>query len=98
MTDLERIVTQRPDDFSELSAYFEALLDHQPAEAVKQIREIDLNTPERFNLMSLRAASGSTWTDAYLAAFALETNSRLISFDRGMDRWPGLALELLTPA
>jgi predicted nucleic acid-binding protein len=48
--------------------------------------------------MSVSAASGSTWTDAYLAAFALEAGSRLISFDRGMRRWPGLALELLIPA
>jgi predicted nucleic acid-binding protein len=48
--------------------------------------------------MSIRAASGSTWTDAYLAAFAMDADFRLITFDRGMGRWPGLALELLTPA
>lgn len=50
------------------------------------------------SLMSMSAASGSTWTDAYLAAFALEADFRLISFDRGMGRWSGLALELLIPA
>jgi len=49
------------------------------------------------SLMSMSAASGSTWTDAYLAAFAVEADSRLISFDRGMRRWPGLAFELLMP-
>jgi predicted nucleic acid-binding protein len=48
--------------------------------------------------MSIRAASGSTWTDAYLAAFAMDAGLRLITLDRGMDRWPGLALELLGPA
>jgi hypothetical protein len=50
------------------------------------------------SLMSIRAASGSTWTDAYLAAFAMDAEFPLITFDRGMGRWPGLALELLTPA
>jgi toxin-antitoxin system PIN domain toxin len=50
------------------------------------------------SLMGMSAASGSTWTDAYLAAFSLETDSRLISFDQGMRRWPGLAFELLMPA
>jgi toxin-antitoxin system PIN domain toxin len=50
------------------------------------------------SLMSIRAASGSTWTDAYLAAFAMDAGLRLITFDRGMVRWPGLALELLGPA
>src|SRR5215469_14949525 len=42
------------------------------------------------SLMSMSAASGGTWTDAYLAAFVLEANFRLVSFDRGMRRWPGL--------
>ena len=50
------------------------------------------------SLMSIHAASGSTWTDAYLAAFAMDADFRLITFDRGMGRWPGLALELLRPA
>ena len=47
------------------------------------------------SLMSAREASGSTWTDAYLAAFALEAGFRLISFDRGMRHWPALALDVL---
>ena len=47
------------------------------------------------SLMSVREASGSTWTDAYLAAFALEAGFRLISFDRGMRHWPALALDVL---
>jgi toxin-antitoxin system PIN domain toxin len=47
------------------------------------------------SLMSAREASGSTWTDAYLAAFALKAGFRLISFDRGMRPWPALALDVL---
>ncbi|MDH0897691.1 MULTISPECIES: hypothetical protein [unclassified Pseudomonas] len=44
------------DRFYELSAHLNSLLDSDPAEAVRQARAIDLDTPERFNLMSLRAA------------------------------------------
>ena len=39
--------------------------------------------------------SGSGWTDAYLAAFALESGLCLITFDAGMRRWPSLRLHLL---
>jgi toxin-antitoxin system PIN domain toxin len=80
-----------------------------PAEATVAYRQLLADERVRFepeppniertwlSLMSMSAARGSTWTDAYLAAFAVEAHSRLISFDRGMRRWPGLALELLTP-
>ncbi|MDD2178312.1 LA2681 family HEPN domain-containing protein [Acidovorax sp. D2M1] len=46
------------DRFYERSAHLIALLNSNPAEAVKQAREInlDLDTDERFNLMGLRAA------------------------------------------
>lgn len=46
------------DRFYERSAHLNALLNSNPAEAVKQAREINLNldTDERFNLMGLRAA------------------------------------------
>jgi hypothetical protein len=57
-----------------------------------------LETLKRVPDVSIRAASGSKWTDAYLAAFAIGADFRLIAFDRGMGRWPGLALELLRPA
>jgi hypothetical protein len=50
------------------------------------------------SLISIRAASGRTWTDACLAAFAMDADFRPITFDRGMVRRPGLALELLMPA
>lgn len=44
------------DQFYELAAHLKALLDSDPEEAVRQAREIDLDTPERLNLMSLCAA------------------------------------------
>lgn len=44
------------DRFYELAAYLDTLMDSDPAEALRQAREIDLDTPERFNLMGLRAA------------------------------------------
>lgn len=44
------------DRFYERSVHLNILLGNDPAEAVKQAREIDLDSPERFNLMSLRAA------------------------------------------
>lgn len=46
------------DRFYKRSAHLNALLNSNPAEAVKQAREInfDLDTNERFNLMGLRAA------------------------------------------
>ena len=81
-----------------------------PAEAIAVYRQLFSDERVRFeaepanlenawvSLMSIGAASGSAWTDAYLAAFAMEASFRLISFDRGMRRWPGLALELLIPA
>jgi len=40
-------------------------------------------------------ASGSSWTDAYLAAFALGHSCTLATFDRGFSRWKNLTLKLL---
>jgi toxin-antitoxin system PIN domain toxin len=37
------------------------------------------------------------WTDAYLAAFAISTRSRLVSFDTDFKRFPNLDLLLLNP-
>jgi|SRR6266545_2943018 len=81
-----------------------------PAEAIAVYRQLFSDERVRFeaeplnledawvSLMSMHSARGSTWTDAYLAAFAMEAKFHLISLDRGMRRWPGLALELLIPA
>lgn len=44
------------DRFYELAVYLNTLMDSDPAEAVRQAREIDLDTPERFHLMGLQAA------------------------------------------
>ena len=33
-----------------------------------------------------------TWTDAYLAAFAISAELRLVSFDSDFERFPGLDL------
>lgn len=40
----------------ELSVHLNSLLDSDPAEAVRQARMIDLNAPDRYQLMNLRAA------------------------------------------
>lgn len=45
-----------PNRFYERSIHLRALLDNNPVDAVKQSRKIDLDIPERFNLISLRAA------------------------------------------
>lgn len=37
------------------------------------------------------------WTDAYLAAFAISTGSRLVSFDADFQRFANLDLLLLKP-
>lgn len=43
-------------EFIALSAHLTGLLDSDPAEAVRRARQIDLDSPARINLMSLRAA------------------------------------------
>lgn len=45
------------------------------------------------------AISGGHWTDAYLAAFAVASGCRLVSFDGDFARYPGLDfLHLVQPA
>jgi len=44
------------DRFYERSLHLNTLLNSDPAEAVKQARKINLDTSDRFNMMSLRAA------------------------------------------
>jgi hypothetical protein len=43
--------------FVELSSQLTALLDSDPVEAVRMARKIDLDNPDRFNLMALQAAA-----------------------------------------
>lgn len=49
-------------------------------------------------LMSAPLASGSAWTDAYPVAFSSGAGVRLVTFDRGMRRWPSGDLEILKPS
>jgi toxin-antitoxin system PIN domain toxin len=48
-----------------------------------------------FAFMNAPGVGASSWTDAYLAAFAVEMGFRLVTLDRGMRRWNGLAAEVL---
>lgn len=49
-------MTRAPDAVIELSAHLQALLDSDPVEAVRQARQIEVESPERFRLMNVRAA------------------------------------------
>jgi toxin-antitoxin system PIN domain toxin len=49
-------------------------------------------------LMNHPTAWYTSWTDAYLAAFARERDYTLVTFDRGFRRWADLSLELLPVA
>lgn len=40
---------------------------------------------------------GGAWTDAYLAAFAAQSGFRLVAFDAGFNRFPGLDFMHLKP-
>ncbi len=46
-------------------------------------------------LTTTQQASPKVWQDAYLAAFALECNLKLVTFDRGFQKFAHLKLELL---
>jgi toxin-antitoxin system PIN domain toxin len=43
----------------------------------------------------LPAASGNSWTDTYLAAFAICAGLKLVTFDRGFQRFSGLNCRIL---
>lgn len=45
--------------------------------------------------MTANTPAPGAWTDAYLAAFAIAHNVRLVSFDRGFARFPDLRVEIL---
>ena len=49
-------------------------------------------------LMTQSGVGSSSWTDAYLAAFAEAHSYTLVTFDAGFQRWPGVKLTLLSPA
>jgi len=61
-----------------------------------RLREEPVGVEERWwKLMSNPKVGGSSWTDAYLAAFAMEAGFRLVTFDAGMRKWGGAGLEVL---
>ena len=49
-------------------------------------------------LMTQAGVGPSSWTDAYLAAFAETHSYSLVTFDAGFERWPALKLTLLSSA
>ena len=49
-------------------------------------------------LMTQSGVGPSSWTDAYLAAFAEAHSFTLVTFDTGFQRWPALKLMLLSSA
>jgi predicted nucleic acid-binding protein len=49
-------------------------------------------------LMTQAGVGPSSWTDAYLAAFAEAHSFTLVTFDTGFQRWPALKLTLLSSA
>lgn len=49
-------------------------------------------------LMILPGVGASSWTDAYLAAFARERRYQLVTFDKGFKRWRDLDSSILVGA
>jgi predicted nucleic acid-binding protein len=67
------------------------------------VREVELNrrVARRYGALFARLRSAGTpipINDVWIAAAAMETGSRLITFDRDFERIPGLAVDvLITP-
>lgn len=78
-----------------------------PKDAIGVYRELRMDERVRYahepanveglwlSMMTAGSASGSVWTDAWLAAFALTHRLKLVSFDLGMRRWEDLDLQVL---
>jgi uncharacterized protein len=62
---------------------------------VTQVNEPRACTIELHRLVSAGHVTQRTWTDAYLAAFAIAGGCRLVSFDRDFVRFPNVDLLLL---
>jgi toxin-antitoxin system PIN domain toxin len=58
---------------------------HEPADAQAVFR----------NLTQLTSPSHALWTDAYLAAFAIQSQAQLVTFDQGFSRVTGIDLLVL---
>lgn len=70
---------------AEFLALPEVKLLSEPADLDEQLR----------NFASLGRTSPNLWTDAYLAAFSKCAGLRLVTFDQGFSRFPGLDLLIL---
>jgi uncharacterized protein len=76
----------RPDTVEAVIGYLDALLD-PPGQLVRAGSTHWLRFIELCRQLGLRA---NLVPDAYLAALAVEQGARLITFDRGFGRYPGL--------
>ena len=79
-------VFARPDTTGAVLEYIEALLD-PPAQLVRAGATHWSRFTELCRQLGLR---GNLVPDAYLAAQALEQDAELVTFDRGLGRFPGL--------
>ena len=71
------------------------------AELLADRRVVFATEPDRVEsawrrLMTRAGVGPSSWTDAYLAAFAEAHSYSLVTFDTGFSRWPTLNLTLLS--
>jgi toxin-antitoxin system PIN domain toxin len=48
------------------------------------------------NFTQATSSSHGLWTDAFLAALAVESQAQLVTFDRGFNRFTGLDLQVLS--
>lgn len=69
------------------------LIADERVEQVKEPDGIDAILPDLFNHP---APAPKIVSDAYLAAFAIAGNMRLVTFDRGFKRFPALDVTLLS--
>jgi toxin-antitoxin system PIN domain toxin len=80
-----RTVVQAWETFAALIADRRLLFAAEPV-------EIDFGWRQ---LMTQAGIGASSWTDAYLAAFAEAHSYSLVTFDAGFERWPACNLTLL---
>ena len=83
-----RTIVQSWDAFAQLRADRRVIFATEPGVVESAWRQ----------LMTLAGVGPSSWTDAYLAAFAEAHSLTLVTFDAGFERWPALKLTLLSSA
>ncbi len=67
------------------------------SESTSFMEEFDslLHESEWRKLTQTKGASGSTWTDAYLATFAFIGNLSILTFDQGFRNYPSIQTTIL---